>query len=445
MNNSPLQRPTGTQPTVYDQEVDLAAERQQLAPSAAAPPLLVKSLEPVNSRMLVGAPMPNGVHQRASPAVKVVPSYPEADAFARNETQRRLQLGGFYDTPHGTEILYAVPNATPTAYHGQSEWQPRLPQVPVGMRTEMHAAGLSFERSPPMQTNNASQQQMAGNTNSRVAAGNANQSNKVPNMTAANMLAQNGQVTNAAYANGNAPVLRANGMNDGRVNGGRPPYNGADPTPLGANIFGNASPAPFNAGGSVPTQSNAVQKSYQEPMNGNGFTVSQGNKSYISSFLNSANVGAAPVLSNGQNSNLSLAMAQVSSNNEFNAGNTVNSRRNGNRVIIANTMTNNGRNVMMANANDAIMSNSKVNSNVANANANMLANNAATNALANSGINVLQNSGSASMNANGLVMTTNTASFNVANANMNMPLNSRTSANMQQNVSNGNSRMYANA
>lgn len=423
MNNSssPLPRPTGTQPTVIDQEVDLAAERQRLAPSAAAPPLLVNS-------MRVGAPVPNnGVHLRESPVVKNVPSYPEADAFARDETQRRLQIGGFYDTPHGTEILYAVPNAGPKAYLGKSEWEPLLPQVPVGLRTELHASGLTFDRdnsaAAAAPTANSSQRQPAGNAGARVVngmggGGSGGAGNKIPAMSAANMLSRNSQITNAAYPNGNSPVLAANGNGNGNK------YVFADRAPLGANIFGNASPVPFNAASTIPTNASVQPGAGSSLPNGNGFAISPGNKSYISSFLSNADVGAAPVLAYSPNNNNAPALA---SNVAFNAGNSVNARRNANMNVIAKSVAANEANVVMAGANDAAMSRANGNS------------------LAVAGLNSLQNRGAASANANGLSMTTNTASFNVANARAaNMaPLNSQNAANMQQNTHNGaNSRMY---
>lgn len=144
-SKSPLNRPTGVQETVIDQEVARASVAQGLAPAAGAPPLLVKSLEPLAYSMLVGAPVLPNHHQRAVQPVLESKQYPESVAFSESEVRRRLNAGGFVDTPVGTMAVFAIPQFEPTAYLGENRFARESLQNPMSsLRTEMHKSGMQF-------------------------------------------------------------------------------------------------------------------------------------------------------------------------------------------------------------------------------------------------------------------------------------------------------------
>lgn len=144
-SNSKVNRPTGVQETVIDKAVAEAASRQALAPSAAAPPLVAKSLSTVQPRMLIGAPQKTGVHMRAPAPVLESKSYPEADAFAHAETERRLRLGGFYSVPHGTMSLYPIKEFRHTPHLGDAQWKMQMPVVPESMYPRTKASAVAQE------------------------------------------------------------------------------------------------------------------------------------------------------------------------------------------------------------------------------------------------------------------------------------------------------------
>lgn len=133
-------RPTGTQETVVEQAVKEASARQELAPSAAAPPLVVKSLNGASKRMLIGAPRNPGVHMRAPPPVLETKQYPEADAFAHAQTERKLRVGGFYDVPHGTETIFPIKQFRHMPYLGDAQWKMLMPQVPQSLRPSSNSS-----------------------------------------------------------------------------------------------------------------------------------------------------------------------------------------------------------------------------------------------------------------------------------------------------------------
>jgi hypothetical protein len=196
-SNSPVRRQQGVQETVYDREVALAAQAQGNAPAAAAPPLLVKALEPIKNSILVGAPVPDDHHARAPAPQVEARKFPEADAFATAEIARRVKAGGFYDTgANGMQQIAAI-KGEPFAYLGSDKWSLYAPQVPPGLRPIMQEPGLQFgnnsarQMNPPPAANSKTiaevQAQMA-NSNSvgKSFASNGNKSSVAPPVSIAN-------------------------------------------------------------------------------------------------------------------------------------------------------------------------------------------------------------------------------------------------------------------
>lgn len=139
----PLKRKYGTQPTVNDIEVELAAQKQLLAPAGAAPPLVVASLQQPNaSDVLHGAPVRyrnSKVHNGAPPPEPKPHPRPQSLQFAMEESKRRVQLGGFLNTAMGsTSGHQAVGPRDPNI-------SDLLPYVPPHMRSRpAHEPGAHF-------------------------------------------------------------------------------------------------------------------------------------------------------------------------------------------------------------------------------------------------------------------------------------------------------------
>jgi hypothetical protein len=147
--------------TVLDKEVALASAAQGLAPAGAMPPLMVGMLAPkLTGEMYVGAPVMPGNHARASAVRTKVQQTPEADAFAKQEIHRRMQLGGFYDhgRMHGKNQFDMMQIAAISGDHmphlGESAWAIHDPQVPTsmnGLKGRSSEGGAEMQRKPRWQ------------------------------------------------------------------------------------------------------------------------------------------------------------------------------------------------------------------------------------------------------------------------------------------------------